>query len=168
VTLGFGVALGTRTAELIGGTLAAGAPGHVPAWLPWVAIVGTPFALTVIFQARLRELPWITFASLAAYAGARMGGDLWGPELGVFLGSLLAGLASGIYARSFGRPASVPMVPALMMLVPGALGFGSLQLFLRNEIVPGIELAFQVVLVATSLVSGILVASAVVRRESAL
>lgn len=166
VSIGFGVAIGARCAEgMLGTPLVPFSPVLLPAWTEWVALLVAPLALTVLFQARFREIPFVAVTAWGAYLAARQGTAAWGPELGVFLGALLAGLLSNFYARALRRPASVPMVPALMMLVPGAMGFGSLQFFLDSEIVPGVELAFRVLLVAMSLVTGILVANASTRRS---
>ncbi len=166
VSMGFGVAIGARCAEgIMGSTLTPMAPVLLPGWTEWVALLAAPLALTILFQARFRELPFVAVTAWTAYLAARQGTAAWGPELGVFLGALLAGLLSNLYSRVLRRPASVPMVPALMMLVPGAMGFGSLQFFLDSEIVPGVELAFRVLLVAVSLVTGILVANVSTRRS---
>jgi hypothetical protein len=47
-------------------------------------------------------------------------------------------------------------VPALLLLVPGSLGFQSLSRLLDRETVPGVEAAFRMTLVAVSLAMGLL------------
>ena len=45
-------------------------------------------------------------------------------------------------------------------LVPGSIGYRSLTALLAEEVVPGIQTAFRMLLVAASLVAGILLAAA--------
>ena len=53
------------------------------------------------------------------------------------------------------------------MLVPGSIGYRSLTALLAEEVVPGIQTAFRMLLVAASLVAGLLISSAltVERRD---
>ena len=76
-----------------------------------------------------------------------------------FLGSLTAGVASNVYARTLGRPAAVTLVPALLLLVPGSVGFRGLALLLQRDVVIGVEQAFRMVLMLSALVAGLLVAN---------
>ena len=85
-----------------------------------------------------------------------------GSEFAPFLGALAVGCASNSYARWIDRPASVPLIPGILLLVPGSVGYRSLTAFLENQAVQGIELAFTTTLVAASLVGGLLVANVVV------
>jgi uncharacterized membrane protein YjjB (DUF3815 family) len=61
----------------------------------------------------------------------------------------------------------VPLVPGLVMLVPGSMGLTSLSSLLERDVVSGIDTAFAMVLIAISLVAGLLLANAAVapRRE---
>ena len=50
-----------------------------------------------------------------------------------------------------------------MLLVPGSLGFRSITALLAKDVVGGMETAFRMALVATSLVAGLLLANLVLR-----
>jgi len=39
---------------------------------------------------------------------------------------MMMGAGCNLYSRLLNRPAAIPMVPGMMLLVPGSLGFGSL------------------------------------------
>ena len=82
-----------------------------------------------------------------------------GPELGIFAGAVTAGLASNLYARWRDRPSSVTLVPAVLLLVPGSVGFRSLALLLERHVVVGVESAFRMVIMLSALVGGLLIAS---------
>ena len=109
-------------------------------------------------MASITAQPWIACAGVLGFLGAKFGGEV-GPELGAFLGAFVVGVCSNLYARALGRPASVPRIPGILMLVPGSIGFQSLTLFLADDVTAGMEAAFSAALVAVSLVGGLLGAS---------
>lgn len=76
-----------------------------------------------------------------------------------FIGALVLGLASNIYARTSKRPAQLFLLPGLLLLVPGAFGFRSLDALLRGDYVSGASQAVDMVLIAGGLVMGLLVAN---------
>jgi len=53
----------------------------------------------------------------------------------------------------------VTLVPALLMLVPGSVGFRSLALLFQRDVVIGVEQAFRTVLMLSALVAGLLLAN---------
>jgi len=161
LTLTFGTALGSRLAELVFGAPPTVAPGALEPWLEWLALGLAPLALTVLFRAPLSAVPWIVGTGALGYQAARLGGGLFSPELGMFLGALAIGLASRIFARVTGRPAELPLVPSILLLVPGSIGYRSLASLLQHDVVLGIETAFRMILIAVSLVAGLLLAAAV-------
>jgi uncharacterized membrane protein YjjB (DUF3815 family) len=104
----------------------------------------------------LRDLVWVELACILAFSGARLGTLLLGAELGTFVGAFVVAAASNAYARALDRPSAVPLVPALLLLVPGALGFRSMASLIDRETVSGIEAAFRMILVGISLAMGLL------------
>ena len=53
------------------------------------------------------------------------------------MGAFVVAAASNLYSRALDRPVRHPLVPALLLLVPGSLGFQSLSSLLDRETVPG-------------------------------
>jgi uncharacterized membrane protein YjjB (DUF3815 family) len=53
------------------------------------------------------------------------------------------------------------MVPAILMLVPGSVGFRSLNSLLEQNVIAGVQTAFAMVLAATALSAGLLVAASI-------
>lgn len=156
LAIGFGVALGTRIGEALLGQLPGVRPVALPLWTEWVALLVAPLALTVLLRAPLRDVGWVELAGILAFGGARLGTLLLGAELGTFLGAFVVAAASNAYARALDRPSAVPLVPALLLLVPGALGFSSMSSLIDRQTVPGVEAAFRMTLVAISLAMGVL------------
>ena len=73
-----------------------------------------------------------------------------------------------VHALTFERPASVPLIPGILLLVPGSIGFQSLNFFLVQDVTAGMQAAFQMAIVAVSLVGGLLCANVVVRPGRSL
>jgi uncharacterized membrane protein YjjB (DUF3815 family) len=143
------------------------APATLPAWSLWIALFTIPVAFRVLLRARPRDTIWIVLASLIGYGGSRAGAALLGAQLGAGVGALAVGVASNLYERVLKRPATVPLVPGVLLLVPGSIGFRSLALLLDQKVVGGVDAAFTTLLTATSLVAGLLLADVVLpaRRE---
>jgi uncharacterized membrane protein YjjP (DUF1212 family) len=168
LALGFGVALGQRlAAPWLEGAL-RGAPLPLPGWALAVSLVMAAAGLLVLFRARPSDFPWILGACVLAFLGAR-GGSAWlGPQFGVGLGAFALGLASNLYSRAARRPSVVPLLPGLMVLVPGGLGFTGLEFIIQKQLVAGLDTAFQALFVAIALLTGLLLAHATVEPRTAL
>jgi uncharacterized membrane protein YjjP (DUF1212 family) len=154
----FGVAVGRQVVAALLALPPPTAVSPLPGWTLWAAVLATPIALTVLLQGRARDMPWIVLASLAGFLGGRAGNALLGPAIGACLGALSVGLAAHAYERWMRRPALVPLVPGVLLLVPGSTGFRSLALLVDQQVVIGIDAAFATLLTAASLVAGLLMA----------
>lgn len=158
LTITVGVALGWRIAGSWRNLPPQ--PWAMPEWWPWVAIAVAPLAFAIVFRARWPLWPVITAVSLAGYATSYFAGRSWGIEVGAFTGALMVGVGSNLYARIRDRPALVPLTPGIILLVPGSLGYRSLTAFLDRDTIVGIDFAFSMLIVAMSLVGGVLTANA--------
>lgn len=157
----FGVVLGTRAGEVLLGPAVMVVPPQLPGWTELLALLATALAFGVLFQAHWRDLGWVSLASAVAYGGSRLGAHWLGPELGSFVGAFALGISANAYGRLRNRPAAVPMVPAMMLLVPGSVGFRALTLLLARDVVSGVQTAFTMLLIAVAIVSGLLSANQV-------
>jgi uncharacterized membrane protein YjjP (DUF1212 family) len=161
LTVTFGTAIGARVAELALGPAIDVPPVPSGPWAEVVALLVAPVALAVLFRAPLGAAPAIVGVGVLGYVGGRLGSEWISPELGMFAGTLAAGLAARAWSRSSGRPETVALAPAILLLVPGSIGYRSFSSLLGGDAILGVEAAFRMVLVAFSLVAGLLVANAV-------
>ncbi len=161
LTIAFGVALGSRISTGLFGSPLIGEAVKLPAWSEIAALIMAPLAFTVILRAQPRDAPWIVLSGIFGVLGGRVGAHALGNELGVFVGALAVGSASNIYGRLLNRPATITLVPGILLLVPGSIGFRSLASLLDREVVLGVETAFKMILIAVALVAGMLVANIV-------
>ena len=166
VSLGFGVAIGYAVFSKLD-MVPPSAPTHAApyAWLTALAVAGSTAALMVTTNSRPRDV-WVVAAAVAgAVLGARFGAWLLGPTVGVAVASLMVGLGSNLYARLARRPVAVALVPGLAVLVPGALGFRGVSVFLRSA-TGSLQILAGVLVIAAGLVVGLLVADAALPPQS--
>lgn len=167
ISIGFGVAIGSRIVELLP-AIEPAVVEPLPGWTLWASVVVAPFLLTVLFQARPRDLVSIVPSGVIAFAGAWFGAMLLGPELGVGVGAFIVAVAANLYARIAHAPAAVPLLPGIMLLVPGGIGFRSLSAFLADQTIAGVQVGFSVAMIAVALVAGLLFANVIVRTDREL
>jgi uncharacterized membrane protein YjjP (DUF1212 family) len=165
LTIIFGVAFGGKLVTLALGSPEAVTPASLPLWTEIVALAIAPFSIAVLLRAAPSDLGWVAVAGWLAYGGSRLGAASLGVELGAFTGALAVGIGSNLYALLRDRPSQVPLVPGVLLLVPGSIGFRSVSSMLNREVISGIETAFTMVFIATALVAGLLVANVVVPRR---
>lgn len=161
LTIAFGVALGSRISTELFGAPAIAEAVQLPGWTEIVALIMAPLAFTVLLRAQPRDAIWIILTGILGVIGGRVGAHALGNELGVFVGALVVGSASNLYGRLLDRPATVTLVPGILLLVPGSIGFRSLASLLDREVVLGVETAFKMILIAVALVAGMLVSNIV-------
>ena len=169
LTIAFGAYLGRFAGAAALGDVplpsAALPTGWIAAW--WTTAVAVLLASTgfaMLFKARMRELPWIFGAAGVGFTVARLVSSAATPEtravMSAFAGALTVGLFGNLYARVAGRPSTVPLLPGLLVLVPGSIGYRALTAFADHNVLMGVESAAQMLLVAAAHVGGLLVANA--------
>lgn len=160
--IGFGVALGRSVVALVAEPIANPAGPAMPlAWLV-VSLLVASVSFTVLFQARRRDVVWITIAGFIAFFTSKYSVQYLGPLAGPSLAAATLGCLSNLLSRWRRQPVSITLVPGLLLLVPGSLGFNSIAALLDRQLINSFESAFTMVLVAAAIVSGLLFANLVV------
>lgn len=162
LTLAFGVGLGSLVAQAALGAAPELAPVPPAAGWKWLFVAVAALGLTLLFRASLRDLGWVFLAGALAVQTVEVGARFLGPQLGAFAGALAVGIAGNLFARAWHRPAALVHMPGLIMLVPGSLGFRSLAQLMHEDVLTGLETAFDATLVGISLATGLLLSSVVI------
>jgi uncharacterized membrane protein YjjP (DUF1212 family) len=161
-----GVALGDRLANAtVVVEHAVVAP--LPPWAHWLAIVTSALGLTIVVGAQPRAFVWILAACAVGYAGTQVG-HVWFDDMGALVGAFAVGALANAFARLMERPAQVVQVPAVLLLVPGGMGFRGMTSLLGGATVTGVAVVFQMFIVAIAIVAGLLIANAVVSPRRSL
>jgi uncharacterized membrane protein YjjP (DUF1212 family) len=160
LTLFLGVAIAWRIAGAWRTSVVVSNP--VPDWVEWIAILCAPALFAILFRVRVSRWAIVFAVCLSGFFAFRFVGSQFGVEVGAFAGALVVGSGSNLYARLRDRPSLVPLAPGMILLVPGSLGYRSLSALQNRQTMEGIEFAFGMMLVAMSLVGGLLASSALV------
>lgn len=162
LTMGVGVGIGDRCAELLTGPIAPTVTTPL-AW-PWhtIALGATWCAFVVLLRASRRQIVWVAVAVVLGYAGARFGGTLLGRELGAFLGAMLVSAGANVFARWRRAPAAVVRTPGLLLLVPGSLGFRGLTTVVGGDLPASLPLFSAMLVIGGAIVAGMLMANVLV------
>jgi uncharacterized membrane protein YjjP (DUF1212 family) len=155
--MGFGVAIGSQLGLILLGSPLPFESVINPAWYQWAAILFGGLALTILFQSSLKYAPVIIIACFVSYSTSAYFSKSLGMVLGAFLGALAISIVSNLHARINNIPNSVMLVPGILLLVPGSVGFRSLTAMLDRDVVGSVETAFSMVLAGISLVMGLLI-----------
>lgn len=159
ISIVVGMAVGLKAAAAMVGTIPAGSPVLLPPWTLYLALLALPLGAAILLRVKPRDIPWVLASGFIAFLGGQLGARLLGPELGAFFAALLVGLASNLYAFLTDRPTSVTLVPGVLLLVPGSIGFRGIASMLDRKTLSGVETAFTAVLIAAALTAGILTAT---------
>ncbi|MCO7222821.1 threonine/serine exporter ThrE family protein [Pleionea sp. CnH1-48] len=157
--IGFGVAIG----KTLGLALFPAAPEiqTIPfaAWTVWLAIAVASCGLFVLFYSRPKDLHWVILAGMIAYGSTAYSTEQFGPIFGAFVGAFIMGVAANVFERLLKVTRSVMLLPGIILLVPGSVGFHSLSLLVEHDVVAGLDTAFKMGFVSIGLVTGLLLAS---------
>jgi uncharacterized membrane protein YjjP (DUF1212 family) len=162
-----GVALGDRAAHALVHVQQA-TPTALPEYANWIALAVSSVALAILVQAQVRAWGWIIAGCVVAYLGGRFGSEWLNSQLGVLVGAFALGILANTYARFLDRPSQVVSVPAMLLLVPGGMGFRGMASLLDQDTLTGVETLFSMFIVAIAIVAGLLIANALVSPRRSL
>jgi uncharacterized membrane protein YjjP (DUF1212 family) len=124
--------------------------------------------LALAFQVSRRDLPWSVLVSAVAFLGVQAGSSIMNANLGNLLGTIVAVVVANFWARKTGRPTSIVLIPAIVMLVSGTIGFRGLATMASGDMALGMHQFFQMFIVALTIMVGVLIGFFIVRPEPSL
>ena len=121
-------------------SVAAGGPAAAidPTWM-WLLIPLVVIGLCLVFQTSRRDLPWAALVCCIAYLGIMAGSSILDSNVGNLVGTILAVVVANLWARYTGRPTSIVLLPAIVLLVSGSIGFRGLAAMAEGELVVGAQ-----------------------------
>lgn len=166
--LAFGAVLGAELARVLpveGLSLSWGDWGGAIPKVP--ALIFSSIAFGILLKARPKDLIFVVLAGATAYGVSRFVTIQGSAVIGAFAGAIAVGILSNAYAQFLDRPAVVLSVPGILFLVPGSIGFRGLSFAASHETLAAMGAIFEMLFVAVALVSGLLVAHALLspRRQ---
>ncbi len=133
----------------------------LPQWTLFPALVLSGIALSILFSAKVKDVVWIIATDTLGFIVARESSEELGAVLGVSLGAFAVGIAGNLYRRIIDAPAATLIVPGIMILVPGGIGFQSVEQLFETTTY-NIGLIVTVFTIAGGLVAGLLTANLII------
>ena len=124
--------------------------------------------LCFVFQVSRRDLIWAVLVSAIAYLGVLAGSSIMDSNLGNLLGTITAVVIANLWARKTGRPTSIVLIPAIVMLVSGSIGFRGLASMAQGELALGLQEFFQMFVVAMTILAGTMIGYTIIQPEESL
>ena len=166
--LSFGLALGYMMAIGVYGEVEIHKLISVPEWFVILSIFTISFAFTVLFNAKPGDFIWILIVATLAIMGSKLAGIWLQSPFSSFAAVLVISIAGNVFSLLTKKPASIMHVPGVMLLVPGSIGFKSLEAMLDNQTLDGVQTAFSALLVAVALAVGLIAGNLFVPPRKAL
>ena len=161
IQLAFGSVIAAELATRFGLAFSHEVIKPVEFWTVWLAAAVAAVALVPLFSARIKDTPWFLLAALTAFTTVHYATEAMGSSLGAFTGAITVGLMAKMVSRFFDVPGAMIIMPGFIILVPGVVGYRSILALVENDLVTGLSTAFDVVVIAISLVAGFLLSSLV-------
>jgi uncharacterized membrane protein YjjP (DUF1212 family) len=157
--LGAGAALGAELGRHLGAhptaaTVPIGPLGY------HAAVIAFALACLPLLRVRPRLIGWVVAGVAAAAAGETLGAAWVGPRLAGGVGAAAMTLVARAFHARSGLSTSIVQVPAMLLLVPGTVGFRAVQALLAADVDAGVGALFSMGIGATSLVFGALLGEA--------
>jgi uncharacterized membrane protein YjjP (DUF1212 family) len=136
-------------------------------WL-WLFVPTIIVGLCLAFQTAYRDLPWAALLCGIAYLGIMAGSAVLDSNLGNLVGTVIAVVVANLWARKTRRPSSIVLIPAIVLLVSGSIGFRGLVAMAEGQYALGAQEVIQMFIVAFTIFVGLMIGYTLVRPEPGL
>jgi uncharacterized membrane protein YjjP (DUF1212 family) len=142
--------------------------GIIPTWVAYFTLPITALMSVVGFKVNREDWKWVTIAGIYGYFCAKLGTHFLGAELGMFFGGACVGVMSNIFARFKNKPSSIFQFPGIILLVPGSVGYRSMNFLFERDVLGGLDTAFTMIALAMALVVGLFFGNLLIKPRRSL
>jgi uncharacterized membrane protein YjjB (DUF3815 family) len=166
--LTFGTIAGAQVASALGWRPEVAEPMALPAIVEVIATIAASYSFAILFRAARRDIPLVMLSAIMGYVLTRASSGWFSESQGVafagavFFSSLVMGALSNLYGRVAGKPGALVRLPAIMLLVPGSVGFRGLSSLMERDYSLGLETGVAVLSALVALMAGLLFGSVLV------
>lgn len=166
--LTFGSVAGAQVAGALGWAPRVAHAMTLPPAIEVIATLAAAFSFTILFRAARRDVLLVMGSAVLGYVLTRVGSGWFAQSQGtafagaVFFSSLVMAALANVYGRVAGRPGTLVRLPAIMLLVPGSVGFRGLASLMERDYTLGLETAIAVLSALVALMAGLLFGSVLV------
>jgi uncharacterized membrane protein YjjP (DUF1212 family) len=166
--LTFGSIAGAQIVNALGWVPRTAQVVALPALVEVIATIAAAFSFAILFRASRRDFPLVMVSAVLGYVLTRVASNWFVSAQGVdfagavFFSSLIMAALANVYGRVAGRPATLVRLPAIMLLVPGSVGFRGLASLMERDYTLGMETGVAVLSALVALMAGLLFGSVLV------
>jgi uncharacterized membrane protein YjjP (DUF1212 family) len=153
--LAFGVYIGTKLMEHFGVKFSEVQVWKYLWWQKSIALVFATLGFVINFQARQKDAFWILIICFISYWSSQFYQQFFFPAGASFFSGITITIASNLMSRILNRPILVFMLPAIILLVPGSIGYRSLTYLFSDDIINGLKIAMATFTIGMALVGGL-------------
>lgn len=166
MTILFGMLVGNYLGDGMVGEINPSSPTAITDWMRYLILSLAAFSFTILFRARPRDFIWILIACYLSIMALKFSQMVSTTIIAAALAAVIIGVCANLFARMTTRPSAIIYVPALLLLVPGALGFRALTEIMQHNVISGLEGFMNVVLTAIALATGMVISSVLVPSKN--
>lgn len=163
VMIGVGIGLGNNLAAQLVLSPSPIQFSEVPKWVSYIAIALVPAGFVVLFKAQIKHYHWMLLSCITSYYSVSYFSSFNIGELSVFFAAFSLGLVCNSLSRLMKQPVTLMLIPGIILLVPGSIGFKSINALVNDQTLNGIESAFSTLVSAASLTAGLLFSNMIIR-----
>lgn len=128
----------------------------LPIWSTYLAILLVPAGFGVLFNAKQKHYIWMLIACTTSYFSLKFLSLYANPEFAVLFSAFILGFISNILSYFMKKSSSVMLVPGIILLVPGSIGFKTVAYLMNEQTMSGIASAISTLVIAVALTCGLL------------
>ena len=136
---------------------------ETPKWMNYIALAMVPAGFVVLFKAQIKHYHWMLLSCVTSYYSLSYFSSFNISELSIFFAAFSLGIVSNSLSRLIKQPVTLMLVPGIILLVPGSIGFKSISALVNDQTLNGVENAFSTLVSAASLTAGLLFSNMIVR-----
>lgn len=167
LVFGIAVVVALENSSGLHATMQVATREAAPLWLQAIALLCAAFGFGVLLGLPKQKLSIALASGALVWVVSAVTRPLAGSHA-AFINALVLAVGANAWARATLKPSQVFLMPGMLLLVPGALSFRSLDSMLSGNAVAGLNGLVDVVLIAGALVMGLLVANVALPPNKAL
>jgi len=133
----------------------------ISTWLVWPFVMLLAAGLCLVFQTPRQDLLSALAGCAVAYMGILLGERILGSNLGNFLGTASSLVFANIWSGRTNRPTSIVLLPAVVFMVSGSIGFRGLVALSAGDTALGWQEFMHMFVVATTIAIGLVVGNSI-------
>ena len=144
-------------------------PLKAPSFLKMVfALFMSSTGMVFVFQVRRIDIPWVFLATFTSFICTRVLFYNADDVSRAFLSGAVIGSGANLFSRLSTRPAMVFILPAILLLVPGSIGYRGIEFLFTSNTIEGVNALFATASIGIALVAGTYFGNLIIKPKRTL